>query len=510
MTLIGIDIKKLSSLLIGSLLLSSLLLFSGCRNGALNICPSPPCAPQPPMSLTCQGATSVLETPYYRFEKIAPEAVSLGSSYEYIYHIMPRTDLGNIVVHDVIPEGATLVSTMPEAEIIDETFYEWKVPTLHAGQPVTMRAKVRANENMLLQNCALIEAKPMLCSCVAVKEPALVVTKCGPKSACVGEMVTFDVTVTNTGTFPAQNIVLTDIIPEELVHETGQREIEHPIGTLMPGQTYCAHICLQAVSPGESCNNILVKSDNTPEQEAQACLIIVEPSLEITKTGPERQYVERNATYEISVKNSGGMDLCDISVTDFLPQGIEFISASNGGYCDGRTVSWNIPMLRAGETKNFRIVLMNCCPGECCNEVTACVEVCGSNLNVSDKTCTLWEGHPIIRLEANKNCESICCGEQVCFTIRATNVGTAMDSNITIEAELSEELKPTYINGPTPYSISNNTVIFEPLSNLGPEQSIEYNISAIAGGTGTGVLNATLTSDNMASPLQVRQNVEVY
>ena len=69
---------------------------------------------------------------------------------------------------------------------------------------------------------------------------------------------------------------------------------------------------------------------------------------------------DQNITYEVTVKSNsviGGMDLKDIVVSDTIPEGSEFVSASDGGSYEDGVVTWNIANLDVGKQKKLYVVL---------------------------------------------------------------------------------------------------------------------------------------------------------
>ena len=53
-------------------------------------------------------------------------------------------------------------------------------------------------------------------------------------------------------------------------------------------------------------------------------------------------------TYTLQVSNAGPSPATNIAVTDTLPGGVAFVSASGGGTESGGVVSWAIPSLASG------------------------------------------------------------------------------------------------------------------------------------------------------------------
>ena len=83
------------------------------------------------------------------------------------------------------------------------------------------------------------------------------------------------------------------------------------------------------------------------------------PSLEISKTGPSEEIcLLTDASYSITVTNSGDAIATNITVTDTFDTGtFQFVSADNGGTNTDGVVTWNIGNLDSGAGKTVGMVL---------------------------------------------------------------------------------------------------------------------------------------------------------
>lgn len=82
------------------------------------------------------------------------------------------------------------------------------------------------------------------------------------------------------------------------------------------------------------------------------------PGVTIVKTvdgvKDEEVQVGKNYEYEVTVKNTGDIDLKNVKVTDAAPAGVTFVSADQGTVANN---AWNytIPTLKVGESQTFKI-----------------------------------------------------------------------------------------------------------------------------------------------------------
>ena len=87
--------------------------------------------------------------------------------------------------------------------------------------------------------------------------------------------------------------------------------------------------------------------------------------------------------FTIVVNNTGIANATNVNVTDVLPDGFVFVSASAGNITDGQKVTWIINRLNGGKSAEFWIVARSVATGNWTNVVDV---YCNENKTVvSDK-----------------------------------------------------------------------------------------------------------------------------
>ena len=94
-----------------------------------------------------------------------------------------------------------------------------------------------------------------------------------------------------------------------------------------------------------------MRGDANIRAERQVEIEVIAPALEIAISGPSRRYLERQATYTVSVSNPGTAPAKDVEVVTHLPKGLQFVKADNSGHYDPatHTVSWSLEELPASK-----------------------------------------------------------------------------------------------------------------------------------------------------------------
>lgn len=152
--------------------------------------------------------------------------------------------------------------------------------------------------------------------------------------------------------YTAKNATLKSIeyvIRDEAGNETRQTNAEY--SQTKPGKYTVEAIVTVTVdgqdkrAPGDCKKQFEVVKENTPA-------IAIEKKVD----GVEHKAVGVNQefTYQVTVTNTGDVDLANAEVTDNAPTGVTFLKASVGSIT-GNTWNYTIPSLKAGESKDFTI-----------------------------------------------------------------------------------------------------------------------------------------------------------
>lgn len=512
-------LKKLVNALTGSLILGSLLIaFSGCY-GNRNYCAQPcavmeSCAPYGPDCKPC----AMLDCCDYSLEKRTPNSVAVGCPFESVYTFCPKTDLMDVEFTDKIPENAEYLDSSPRAELVGNML-RWSYKHLDQGDVQQIRVTMRARDCGCLKDCICAKATPCACTIVCVGQPLLEICKEGPDEICMSscgtckETATFAIHVRNCGNFRAEDVKITDLVPEGLAHASGKRELTLDVGCLEPGESTTANITLEPTRCGCHCNVArVVYGCLGKSAEASACVNVLCPKVAIKKTGPAMQYIEHCGErpvcpYTITVTNIGDMCLTNLLVTDFVAQG-NYVVDAGGGCVNCNNVTWNIPSLGCGESASFCIVLAADCPGCYINE--ACVQG-NPRCPVCDSACiqTEWKGHPALLTEVIDLCDPLFECAETFYEIRITNQGTAPDTNVTVTGTLPDQIEYVDADGPTCFQVNGKIVRYDAVPCLAPGQSVLYRIKVRAVTPGSGRFKVQIGSDTIQPPLNEEESTQV-
>ncbi len=474
-------------------------------------CCPPPCAPEP----ECVECKQPVRCRYPHSNELVcrdgitvkarnPGLCMLGDQYPLEFDVCACDDVCDVVVTTHLPEGVTFLKSNPEADVQGRKLV-WNIGSMSKGQVIHARVFLRCECEGDLCTCFCATASPVrFCSLLCAK-PILSCSKCGPQEFCPGDPVNFNITVSNHGSCAAEDVVVTDQVPDGLEHQSGQRTLCFRLGTLEPCQTKKINVCFTATKRGRICNTIVVTACNADPVSCQWCCDCCKECIELNKVGPKEQQIGKNADYQITVFNPGDKPLTEVVVTDNAPANTSIVAA-NGAAVNGNQAVWRLRELRPGEKVNFNLTLTTCTPGCFTNRVhvTNC-----QNCTACAEFTTRWRGRPALTVQICDTEDPICVGEMTSYCISVVNQGSEADNNVAVTVRFPNEIQPISATGDTPGQVCGQTVTFAPYNNFRPRQTLSYRIDARARESGDARVIVEVSSDSIRTPIEQQESTIV-
>lgn len=181
----------------------------------------------------------------------------------------------------------------------------------------------------------------------------LSVTKTGPAQAAAGDNVAYTVTVTNGSGTNAATVSVADTTPDGMLFFSAAQDSGTPFvcsnpGAGNPGTVTCTAPSLPAGEsasftftftimgdrlPGTSFTNVATVTTQTSDSNSgnnsdDAVTTIPLGDLTVTKSGPGQTTAGSDVTYTVDVTNIGPDPAQSVTLTDFIPAGMTFVSAT--------------------------------------------------------------------------------------------------------------------------------------------------------------------------------------
>ncbi|UCC84845.1 MAG: DUF11 domain-containing protein, partial [Gemmatimonadota bacterium] len=201
---------------------------------------------------------------------------------------------------------------------------------------------------------------------VGVGGADLEVLKSGPANVTALDTITYLITTTNNGIEDADQVVVTDSLPSGVTFVSASRsasesggEVTWPaIATLSNGSSVTDTVIVVAPASGPLENVAKVSSttidpDSANNRSTLSTSVTEQADLNVTKTGPANVLAGDTVTFVITTANGGPSNATNVTVTDTLPSGVTFVSATNGGvYTEpDSVVTWTIASLANGASQ---------------------------------------------------------------------------------------------------------------------------------------------------------------
>lgn len=450
------------------------------------------------------------QSPALTVTKKAPAEIQVGkpAAFEVTVRNVGAAPATRVEVRDEVPVGARLHDTSPPATTGRDGELIWSLGTLAPGDEVRVVMQIIPEAEGELGSVATATFSAEASARSIVTRPRLEVAVTGPERVHAGDEAVYVVRVTNTGTGLATGVMLEDALPEAFEHPAGA-QLEYEVGQLRPNESHDLELRVKAIKPGAVNNLVVARGDGELLAEARTELEVVAPAIQLGVNGPKRRFLDRQATYVVSISNPGTAPAREVALTTYLPEGLQFVSANNQGQYDPRTraVHWLLDELPQGETGAVELTTMPISAGN----HTLVVEG-QADRGVSDKLeqPVVVEGVAAILFEVVDVDDPIEIGGQTSYEIRVTNQGSKAATNVQLAAILPPEMKALDAEGPARHQLTERRVIFEPLPRLAPKADATYRVRVEALSAADARVHIQVRTDEMQSEVTKEESTQIY
>jgi uncharacterized repeat protein (TIGR01451 family) len=206
----------------------------------------------------------------------------------------------------------------------------------------------------------------------------------------------------------------------------------------------------------------------------------------------------QSITYTINYSNDSPANVTGVVISDPLPQGLDFVSASNGGTYDGptRTITWSFSNLASGEgnrSVSFVASVSNPYPQSAPVMLVNTASIVSNETPPISASATVMVNIPRPQLAIQKNADktvvdpaAVSPGNQVNFTIGFANIGNAQATGVSVTDVVPTGF--TYISSAAGTNCPAG-------SYDGGSRTVTWTVGTVAGGA-TGACNLVLQADN--------------
>lgn len=340
----------------------------------------------------------------------------------------------------------------------------------------------------------------------------LAISKTGPGNFVGGTQGTYTLEVSNSGPSQATGVAITDTLPAGFTFVSSPdgcsaagQTVSCPVGTVTVGAVTTRSIVVQApgVVTGAVVNNASVTattSDPVGGNNTASFTSIATNSadIRITKaTSPTAPVAGTSITYTMVVTNGGPSIAEGVAVTDVLPTGIHFVSATIDGTpgctAAGQTVTCGLDTLNAAATRTIVVtatVDSTFIPGPTSNTASVSSvtppDPTSSNNSATSNATIVASADLAVTLSTVPG--PVTAGTTITYSLTVNNFGPSMARNTIVTGQVPDGLTPQLGSSGGACVLVGKTVTCS-LGNLP------------AGATLTIPLLATINPDYPAGPL---------
>jgi len=453
-------------------------------------------------------------------EAVCPESVVFGSEfrYELIVKNAGTVAVASVRVEDELPVGTQFIGGEPAADLNADRL-SWAVGTLEAGAEKRITVRVKPVEEGDLKSRATVSYSAAVEARTKVTRPRIGVVVTGPEVAKAGEEPTFQIKLTNTGTGPAQGMVLQAFLSEGLLHPAGTKLEIKDMPSLPPGESKTIPLKVSAAKAGAQWCQVVIAAQGSQDATAKASVNVLEPLLQVTQTGPAKCLVRAEPVYEITLTNPGTAATDPITLYAVVPEGFEYVQANDGATFNGtnRAVIWKLVGLAPGGSKAFSLKLRATAESEGQLRIIAqavadqpaqgiaaaggVARPTGRVLEAKTETGLKAEGIAAVRFDVLDLDDPVEVGKEAVYEVRVVNQGTGACSNVQLVAAMAEGSTFTGSSGPTQVKAQGQTLVFDPIPNLGVKGEAVYRVKIRGATAGDIRFRVQLTCDQVRNPV---------
>ncbi|MCB0210499.1 MAG: DUF11 domain-containing protein [Anaerolineae bacterium] len=330
----------------------------------------------------------------------------------------------------------------------------------------------------------------------------------------VGDVVTYTVTVSNSGPDQADNVVMTDTLPADVnfasatagcTESTGV--VTCALGSIASSDNAAVTITVTTTVEGVIINNASVSSDTSDPNLANNSTFedtTVNPvpvsgaDLSITKSDAvDPVTVGDVVTYTVTVSNDGPDQADNVVMTDTLPADVNFASATAGCTESAGVVICTLGSIVSGDNAAVTIVVTTTVDGVITNDASVSSDTAdpdSANNSTSEDTTVDPEAAPQANLTISKtdDADPVTVGDNIIYTITVSNSGPDQADNVVMTDTLPADV--SFVSASAGCTEATGVVTCA-LGSIASSDNAAVTIEVTTNANGVITNNASVTSD---------------
>ena len=450
-----------------------------------------------------------VQAPALSIQKLAPQEIQVGKRCTFAVRVLNNSQRAayNVQVRDEVPKGTQLVGAAPRADV-NGSQVVWNLGTLSVGEERIVEMELLPTEEGDLGSVASVSFASQASAKVRCTRPELALRLSANPRVMIGQQQLVQVEISNPGTGDATGVMLLESVPTGVSHEAGPA-LEYPVGTLRAGESKQLELVLTAEAAGKVNNLMTARADANLEVQAGCEFEVIAPALDVSIEGPARRFLERPATYTVTINNPGTAAAKEVQLITQLPPGLQYVSANNMGEYDPAThsVTWSLAELPANEHGAVELTALPVEPGDHRLQVATRAQ---QGLEDRAETHVTVEGLVALSFEVAAVDGAIEVLGETVYDITVVNQGSKAATNVQVVAVTPPGIRALGGQGDSRYVVEGERVVFAPVPQLAPKAEAKFRVKVQGLRAGDQRTRVQVTTDEVREPITKELSTQVY
>jgi uncharacterized repeat protein (TIGR01451 family) len=360
----------------------------------------------------------------------------------------------------------------------------WNLPSVKAKSSDELHLQLTAAEGQPFDLNVEWTCRPAAAHArITVRQPQLELSLTGASDLLFGEEKIFTLLVRNPGSGDASGVLVN-------IATGGNKPKEVAVGNIPAGEQVEIPVQVVANQVGELKLTATASGEGGLKAETVTKILIRRAQLAVAVEAPELKFAGTEATFAVTVSNSGNAAAEDVKVSLAIPGGARYIGGISGATIAKGNLSWKIGSIAPNAQKQFEIRCQLLVEGT--NRVA--VQASGkSGLTASGEAATEVEAISELKLIVNDPSGPSPTGQEVAYEIQVMNRGSRSSKNVKILVQFADGVEPTELAGGQGKLVPGQ-VVCEPLPELAAGEQVTLRVKAKASKTGTHRYRVEVTS----------------
>ena len=455
----------------------------------------------------------------------APEVANLNrdGAFDIIVRNEGNSEATNVRVRYPLPPNLQFLSSEPVSLGLADGDYTWQINSLPPKSQKVIKVDVRFLAEGEFDHAVTVHLQAGARTRTLARKPELKLEVRPDRPEILkGNRVAFNITVSNNGTYPAENVVVLAELPPGLEHPSG-KALELPLRDagfgVLESEKSAGPLRLEvlAKADGPQTVKVSVTSADTTESVTETTTIqVVEPRLEANFDGPATRFPGTKGTYVLTVQNTGTAPAHDILAAIKVPDGGTPYNPKPAGFRwdrAKRTIWWQLDreLPPGAATEPFSVEVEMGGVGTL--PVMGGVRARDVDVIMIPRS-TRIEGLPDIQCEVAESKGVLDIGDETIYRITLVNKGSKDATNLAVTATLSSQLQVLSVAGSgsgatseTEQTPTDGKAVLPLVPRLAPGGEVELTVRAKAVEGGQGTFQVEIMHEDLKSPVIIRSVV---